>query len=418
LLFQGYSCINLTHDAAGHAFGYDAENKQGTYDGGATTNGGATYYYDGGGKRVKKVVGGPTMVTSVFVYNIAGQLIAEYGGTSGSGGTSYLTSDTLGTPRVITGPNQAIKARHDYLPFGEELSIGSGGRASAQGYVGDNLRQKFTQYEWDNESNLDYAKARYYSSGQGRFTSVDPLMRSASIGDPQTFNRYSYVLNDPMNSTDPTGLCPKGRKCYTHEDENGKPVEYYDLEDGTPVVVTDIPLINLLAALTVTTPIDFEIVYRSARVWQITPSAVPVASRPGTGGFGKFLGAVGLILSSPASIGCGQTPNYTSDGNGGCMLDPDADVDKSANPDPEDNKPDTTENEKEEKSSKDASDEKPAKDLISAGLKRSKSYHSELEDMTKADLQKLSNQRGEAGRRAKQMLKLVKEGKRLKGKGY
>ena len=65
-------------------------------------------------------------------------------------------------------------SRHDYLPFGEELHAGQGGRTTAQGYVGDNVRQKFSLYERDNETELDYAQARYYSSTQGRFTSVDP----------------------------------------------------------------------------------------------------------------------------------------------------------------------------------------------------------------------------------------------------
>ncbi len=216
---------NLTHDAAGHAFGYDAENKQRTYDGGATTSGGATYYYDGEGQRVKKVLGGPTMVTTVFVYNIAGQLIAEYGGTSGSGGTSYLTSDTLGSPRVITGQNQAVKARHDYLPFGEEPPTGSGGRALAQGYVGDNLRQKFTQKERDNETGLDYFLARYYASTQGRFTSVDPEQAGARNDDPQSWNGYAYARNSPLVYSDPNG------RTYTICDSNGKNcVDYTDKE--------------------------------------------------------------------------------------------------------------------------------------------------------------------------------------------
>jgi hypothetical protein len=170
-------------------------------------------------------------------------------------------------------------------------------------------------------------------------------MRSASIGEPQTFNRYSYVLNNPMNLTDPTGLCPKGRKCYTQKDEDGKDVEYYDLEDGTPVVVTHTTVVASLS--TVTAPPRFEVIYRSIRTWQITPKAAPVAARPGPGVVAKFLGAFGLILSNPISVGCGQTRNSISNGNGGCMRDPNADVDTSANPDPEDDKPDTSENETE-----------------------------------------------------------------------
>jgi len=61
-----------------------------------------------------------------------------------------------------------------YLPFGEELGAGTGGRTTAQGYsASDGVRQHFTQKERDNETGLDYFGARYFASTQGRFTSPD-----------------------------------------------------------------------------------------------------------------------------------------------------------------------------------------------------------------------------------------------------
>lgn len=149
-------------------------------------------------------------MTTVFVYDVSGQLVAEYT-TSGSsgGGTSYLTTDTLGTPRVITGSNLndgygGVKSRHDYLPFGEEVFVG---RNSS--YAGDTIRQKFTGYERDDETGLDYAQARHYSNLTGRFTSVDPLMASASIDTPQSWNRYAYVENNPLRYVDDEGRIKK-----------------------------------------------------------------------------------------------------------------------------------------------------------------------------------------------------------------
>ncbi|MCC6487562.1 MAG: RHS repeat-associated core domain-containing protein [Candidatus Hydrogenedentes bacterium] len=53
---------------------------------------------------------------------------------------------------------------------------------------------------------LDYFGARYFSVAQGRFTSPDPLMSSAHVADPQTWNRYTYGLNNPLRFTDPLGL--------------------------------------------------------------------------------------------------------------------------------------------------------------------------------------------------------------------
>lgn len=67
---------------------------------------------------------------------------------------------------------------------------------------------KFTSYERDSESNLDYAINRYNSSRLGRFMSPDLL--GGHIGNPQSFNRYSYTLNDPTNLSDPLGLIARG----------------------------------------------------------------------------------------------------------------------------------------------------------------------------------------------------------------
>lgn len=73
-------------------------------------------------------------------------------------------------------------------------------------YADDTVRKQFTGYERDDETDLDFAQARYFKPTHGRFTSVDQLTASASIRDPQTFNRYSYVLNSPYKFTDPLGL--------------------------------------------------------------------------------------------------------------------------------------------------------------------------------------------------------------------
>jgi len=63
-----------------------------------------------------------------------------------------------------------------------------------------------TQKERDNETGLDYFGERYYASTMGRFTTVDPLGASAKRVDPQTMNRYTYALNNPLRYVDPDGL--------------------------------------------------------------------------------------------------------------------------------------------------------------------------------------------------------------------
>jgi len=125
---------------------------------------------------------------------------------SSSANINWLVTDQLGTPRMVfdkTGALATVK-RHDYLPFGEELSAGQGLRSTTLGYGAvDSVRQKFTSQERDNETGLDYMHARYFASAQGRFSSADSV--AGSIGNPQSLNRYAYVGNNPMNFSDPTG---------------------------------------------------------------------------------------------------------------------------------------------------------------------------------------------------------------------
>jgi RHS repeat-associated protein len=121
----------------------------------------------------------------------------------------WTVSDHLGTSRMIADKSGSLAGvkRHDYLPFGEELYTGSGGRSPSQGYGAlDNVRQQFTRYERDDETGLDFAGARYHSSSQGRFLSIDPLLSTGQATDPQTWNRYAYALNNPLYYTDPTGM--------------------------------------------------------------------------------------------------------------------------------------------------------------------------------------------------------------------
>jgi RHS repeat-associated protein len=158
----------------------------------------------------------------------------------------WLLTDQLGTPRVVfdkSGTLANVK-RHDYLPFGEDLSAGIGGRTSAQGYdAADGVRQKFTSKERDNETGLDYFLARYYSSTQGRFTSVDPENAGANPADPQSWNGYTYARNSPLVYSDPDGrdyrVCDgSGKECVTYTDKEfdnlrkGGPGDGYTFKDG------------------------------------------------------------------------------------------------------------------------------------------------------------------------------------------
>ncbi|MBX3295324.1 MAG: hypothetical protein KF762_06405 [Acidobacteria bacterium] len=156
--------------------------------------------YNGDGLRIKKVVPG-TGETTIFAYDASNRLVAEYSTVvepTATAKTSYLTTDHLGSPRITTDQFGQVASRRDFMPYGEEIA--------RQNYGSDSVRQKFTGYERDNETKLDFAQARMHNFNRGRFSSPDPLMASAKRVLPQTWNRYTYVINNPLNLIDPSGM--------------------------------------------------------------------------------------------------------------------------------------------------------------------------------------------------------------------
>ena len=217
---------NLTQDWAGRNFKYDGDNRMVDFRvtaGGMLKN--VKYHYDGEGRRIKKeVVGGRT---TTYVYNILGQLVAEYTGRVPAA-LRYLTPDHLGSTRVVTshgigGAAAVVLSRHDYLPFGEEIGDGLGGRTTALKYSADGMTgptRKFTGKERDAESRLDYFNARYFSGAGGRFTSADAPLLDQFASNPQSWNLYVYSRNNPLRFIDPTG-----RTCVANADGTYSDVE-------------------------------------------------------------------------------------------------------------------------------------------------------------------------------------------------
>jgi len=181
---------------------------------------------------VKKYVPSTGEVT-VFVYDAAGKLVAEYStivASTNDATVAYLTNDHLGSPRINTDANGIVTARHDYHPFGEEIATTA--RISGLGYTSDTIRKQFTGYERDGESGLDYAQARYFSSGFGRFSSPDDFMNDTLSEDPRSWNLYVYVRNSPLRFIDPLGEDLKRNK-------KTKEIDFEKLGEGTTVFVNN-----------------------------------------------------------------------------------------------------------------------------------------------------------------------------------
>jgi RHS repeat-associated protein len=118
-------------------------------------------------------------------------------------GLHLHVTDPLGTRRVQLNAQGAVEGTCQNLPFGDALTC----TPTALSTADDATEHHFTSKEYDAESGNDYFLARYYGSSMGRFLSPDPSgLYYANPGNPQSFNLYAYVLNNPLINVDPTGL--------------------------------------------------------------------------------------------------------------------------------------------------------------------------------------------------------------------
>ncbi|HKW76282.1 MAG TPA: RHS repeat-associated core domain-containing protein, partial [Terriglobales bacterium] len=187
---------------------YDAENRR-------NPTSGTTFTYDGDGRRVAKSdgtlywvdddlrplsIGTSTgSITKDFVF-LGSKRIAFIALSTGN--PYYYLSDHLGSTAVIgSGDGKAIEWEADYFPFGNQRQIFTN--------LVNNTYQ-FTGYEYDSSSGYNYAIARFESGRLSRFLSPDPYLGSMDVTNPQSLNRYAYVMSDPLNNTDPAGLVGGG----------------------------------------------------------------------------------------------------------------------------------------------------------------------------------------------------------------
>lgn len=112
----------------------------------------------------------------------------------------YYHTDAIGSVRAVTDAAGQVVARYDYLPFGEACGTTCGPPPA----VADPIQ--FGGKERDVDTGFDYFGGRYYASGNGRFTTVDPFLDiEQALVDPQRWNRYTYVRNNPFRYVDPDG---------------------------------------------------------------------------------------------------------------------------------------------------------------------------------------------------------------------
>jgi RHS repeat-associated protein len=209
---NGKNQISTTgYDAAGNmttgGYTYDAEDHM-------LTAGGVTYTYDGDGRRVQKSNG------KLYWFGMGSNVLDETdstGSTTNSAFNEYIFfggkriarrdsantvfyyfADHLATSRIQAQSGQTAPCYDaDFYPFGGERTPVV--NSCPQNY-------KYAGMEFDSEDNLNHTEYRQYASSQGRWLSPDPYSGSMDLSNPQSLNRYPYVLNNPLVMNDPTGL--------------------------------------------------------------------------------------------------------------------------------------------------------------------------------------------------------------------
>ncbi len=207
----GYDQAGNMTSAPGWTYAYDGANRLNQASGPSGTS---TYAFDGDGMRVKQTPNGGSPLLYVRS-SVLKQTVLEVNSTQGvyrayiyaggkllaertpDGNLYWLHTNHLGNSSRMTDQNGTMVYRGEFDPYGNLVY--------EWGSAGFNTR-KFTGYERDSNTGLDYANARMYGPGRGRFMQPDPAgLKGANRNNPASLNRYSYVNNDPVNSIDPSG---------------------------------------------------------------------------------------------------------------------------------------------------------------------------------------------------------------------
>ena len=186
---QGSNTVNFS-------YGPDRARYQQTATDGTTTK--ITTYV--GNLYEKELVG--TTVTNKHYIRAGNQAIAIHTTRSvGPTDTRYLHRDHLGSIDVITDENQTIVEQLSFGAFGERRQSNW---SDAIGSITSSITRGFTGHEQLDSVGLIHMNGRVYDPKLGRFLSADPFIQFAK--NLQSYNRYSYVLNNPLSFTDPSGF--------------------------------------------------------------------------------------------------------------------------------------------------------------------------------------------------------------------
>lgn len=215
---------NLTNIASNSSniatISWDYKNQMEKYK---SSTASVSYAYDPSGQRVKVKnavstryyptksynTDGTTVLKDIFTPD--GMLVATIKGSGASLSLHYVHTDHLGSTHVVTTASGSQESLNDYYAYGE-LRINQGSPSE---------QRKYTGHEYDTDTGLNYANARYQSGKWGRFVSQDSVFQAMGdenklqqstgyqqreiLNDPQLLNSYSYGSNNPLKYIDNDG---------------------------------------------------------------------------------------------------------------------------------------------------------------------------------------------------------------------
>lgn len=216
---------DLTADSS-HSYGWDTKNRLSTVDSGGSN--GICITYDALDRVVEQATGSSCAIsptsTKEIVYSPSGTKLALMNGSTllnafvslpggaqavynGSGLLFYRHPDWLGSSRLATTPSRTCYWDIAYAPFGENYVPPTGGCVAQDlNFTGQN-QDTVQSVSSGGQGGLFDFMFRKHSPVQGRWLSPDPAgIASATLSDPQTWNRYAYVANRPTNAVDVGGL--------------------------------------------------------------------------------------------------------------------------------------------------------------------------------------------------------------------
>ncbi|MBN7827663.1 hypothetical protein J0A66_20700 [Bowmanella dokdonensis] len=157
-----------------------------------------TYYI---GKHYEVDVTATATINKLYISDVA---VLELGNSDKK--IRFTHRDRLGSATTFTDHNGALVSRRHFDPFGTPRG-GDWTQLSTPRLNDGEMRRGFTDHEHLDEAELIHMNGRVYDYKVGRFLSVDPVIQSP--GNSQSINPYSYIMNNPMSGTDPTGYSGK-----------------------------------------------------------------------------------------------------------------------------------------------------------------------------------------------------------------